>query len=454
MSTTAEEASGRMIYLHLSDNTPTTEETVELADGSKAAVIWKDGLVEGDYPMTPGPSGAIDKPMRVIAEGPSDMATRTISMADIIEAHNDAQPAFKYVTIPTTHKDGVLDNTGFVPRPGIRVVERNSKKVMQVALGFTEPDVKGKVQRGTIPDVSVGVFFNWLNKHYKKRYRCAMKHVALTPNPFMGNLDPFKPVFASDHDEWNEGIPADTPVEIYTFADEVPAAASPANSGDDDANKGEIVWNERDGLNWVREEISQALSPDPPPEDGRPFVPQPYYFVRDVSDTTKKALVEESYKGDRKTFVIPFERKGEVIEIAPETRWTQSREAMIAATDENFTEMSTETIREKLNTRLGEMAGEGHNFSLGDIALDNRVQVNAGDNSWVAGFAVFSDGTVHLDLPARWKMTEHQAPEPEPASSITTEEESKRPTPSMAASDDPLVSRVEAARQRRRQLVA
>src|SRR5437868_5711725 len=136
--------------------------------------------------MTPTQGGAVERTLTVIAEGESSREQNIIAMSDLIESHKDG--AFKYVTIPTSHKDGVLDNTGYVPQPtGLRVVEKDGAQVMQAALGFTEPDVKGKVQRGTIPDVSAGIFFNWLNKHKKKLYRAAMKHVALTPTPFMGN---------------------------------------------------------------------------------------------------------------------------------------------------------------------------------------------------------------------------------------------------------------------------
>jgi hypothetical protein len=105
---------------------------------------------------------------------------------------------------------------------------------MQAALGFTEPDVKGKVQRGTIPDCSAGIFFDWLNKHKNKRYRSAMKHVALTPTPFMGNLDPFPAIFASDPD-----VEGEVQVQHFMFDD------GTSDGSTDDAKKGDIVWHEK-----------------------------------------------------------------------------------------------------------------------------------------------------------------------------------------------------------------
>src|SRR3954465_3616299 len=104
-----------LFHLHLSDTNPVEEEEITLADGKTAKVLWKDVLVEGDYPMSPGPGGATSDPMHVITDGKSNIATKTIAMSDLEASHADG--AHKYVTIPTSHHDKLLDNTGYVPRP-------------------------------------------------------------------------------------------------------------------------------------------------------------------------------------------------------------------------------------------------------------------------------------------------------------------------------------------------
>jgi hypothetical protein len=429
-----------LIHLHLSDTTPAVEEEITLADGNKAKVLWKDVLVEGEYPMSPGATGATTQKMTVIAEGESDPATKTIAMSDLIQSHKDG--AFKYVTIPTTHKDGVLDNTGYVVRPdGLRVVDKNDKKVMQAALGFTEPDVKGKVQRGTIPDVSAGIFFNWVNKHTAKRFKAAMKHVALTPTPFMGNLDPFPAIFASDGEDYAD-IPNDTKLgEVYNFAD-----AEFFDTSGDTEDKVEIVWNEKDGANFLRSKLEEALSPDPRPvDDSRPYVPQPSYYVQDVSPAKSLGLVEEYFKGDRTRYVVPFTVDDGDVKASPSTRWVEVREAMVAASD-NFEEVASTTLREKLGLALSEQIGDKDVvYRVEDVSLDNRARItcNAKGQAWVANFALLSNGTVWVEPADKWEP-------------ITKKDDAKRPassgTSSVALSDED--ARVQAARQRRRQMMS
>lgn len=429
---------GTIFYLHLSDNTPVEEEEITFDDGSTAKVLWKDVLVEGEYPMSPGPGGAVEQKMTVIAEGKSDAKSKTIAMSDIIAAHEDG--AFKYVTIPTSHKDGVLDNTGYVPRPkGVRVIEKDGRKVMQAALGFTEPDVKGKVQRGTIPDVSGGFFFNWLNKHTKKRFPCAMKHVALTNIPFMGNLDGFPAVFASD-----EEIDDNTPVEHYYFADSVQLAEGDGGS----TQTGEIVWDETKGLSWTREQIEAALRPDPQPADGRPYVPQPEYYVQDVADD--RALVTEYFKGDRKRWVIPYSRNDDGdISVAPATRWVEAKEAMIAASD-NFEEQASAALREKLSVKLSEQLGQTVAvYRVDDVSLDQRVRISCKEKgqSWIAHFAMLDDGSVWLEPADQWEALEaSDEPKDDAPRSASS-------TSSVVNMSDSIDDRLRAARQRRRVLL-
>jgi hypothetical protein len=417
-----------LFHLHLSDTTPIDEEEITLADGKTAKVLWKDVLVEGEYPMSPSKDGATSTPMTVITDGESDVVTKTISMSDLEFAHREA--AHKYVTIPTTHRDQVLDNTGYVPQPdGLRRVTKRGKTVLQAALGFTEPDVKGKVQRGTIPDVSAGIFFNFMNKARKQRYRSSMKHVALTPTPFMGNLDPFPAVFASDDD-----IPDDVTVEIYNLAEGEPASGSEGGSKD----SAEIVWNEKLAASWVSKRVNEQLNPQPSPEEmaaDLPRSPQPSYYVQDIS-TDDTALVEEYFKGKSTRFVVPFKREDDDIVVAPSTRWVEVREAMIAASDTDFED--TSSVLEKLSLELGEMLGKTDAvYRVDALSLDGRAHIvcRAKGREWITRFFALSDGSYWLTPAEQW---EELSPTPRPKEVITP----------AGASD-----RLAAARHHRRHLV-
>lgn len=390
---------GVFFHLHLSDSEPSTEEEITLADGKKAKVLWKDILVEGEYPMSPDPKGgASEVPMSVVVDGPSDMKTKKISMADLLSSHEEG--AFKYVTIPTSHRDGLLDNTGYIPKKGLRKRKRDDgKTVLQAALGFTEPDIKGKVQRGTIPDVSAGVLFGPLNKAKKKRFRCALKHVALTPTPFMGNLTPFEPIFASD-DEIDDNIT----VEHYYLADD--------DSDSSNTNSGEIVWDEKDSFNTIRRKVEEALRPprveSADDSEEVPRVQTPSYYVIDV-DRDDKALVEEYFKGKSTKFVVPFTRKddGEV-SVSPALRWTEVKEAMVAASDTDFEDMSIDKFLEKLRVSLGDTFGDNaDDYKIDNISVDHRAKITKGDGeAWIANFSIHSDGVVHLSHPSGWSVIE------------------------------------------------
>jgi hypothetical protein len=429
-----------LLHFHLSDDPGSVEEeTITLADGTTAQVIWKDVLVEGTYPMSPGPTGAVAKPMTIKLDGESDYDSRTISMSDLMDAHEEG--AFRYVTIPTRHKDEVLDNTGFVPRPdGLRVIQRDGKNVMQAALGFTEPDVKGKVKRGTIPDVSAGILFNFMNKAKQKVYRAAMKHVALTGVPFMGNLEPFKPIFASDDE-----IGPINRVEFYQLADEdsTPAGSGGANDSTG-GNQAEIVWNEQDSFNWVRNEIEAALRPDEEPaEDGRPLMPRPSYYVEDVS-RTNTALVTEYFRGDRTRWVIPFTVEENKVTIGPQTRWVEVREAMVAASDD-FEEGSFDTLRERLSVKLAEIV-DSNVYGIDNVSLDRRARITGKDGAaWIAEFSVGVGGEVDIAPPHQWEKVE--------ASTTLTDDQTSDDNSVVHLEDDSLEGRLRSARRKRRLLV-
>ena len=322
-----------------------TEESQEakLADGSD--VIWKDILPEGTIAMTPGTARPV--PFEIVPQGESRIASDkiTVSMSDLIESFEDQ--AFQDVTIPDGHPkkgDSALNNTGYVR--ALRVVKKGAKHVMQAGLGFTEPDVKGKVQRGTVPNVSAGVFLNFTRKLDKKKFRAALNHVALTKQPWISDLAPFKKVFASDD------IEGDDSFEIMTAEfDE-----SNDNSGGDTA-KAEVVWDKTNSTQFVREEIRKALNPPINPEAPEPIQGRAYYDVLDMS-RDDMALVEEYYKGNTSKFVVPYTFTESKVQIAPQARWQQVEEALIAASDESPFDKVLETLRAEMSDNVDDTEAE------------------------------------------------------------------------------------------------
>ena len=398
-------------------------------------IIWKDILREGEFPITPGRKRKI--PFKVVPSGQSSVTPDliTISMSEILSAHEDK--AFESVGIPLRHpkkddENEVLNNSGYVE--GLRIVKKGDKHFMQAGLGFTEPDIADKVRRGTIPNVSSGIFFDWIRKGDDKKFPVALNHVCLTKQPWISDLEPFKRVYASD-----EAIDAeDLKIEVVDLDD--------ADSSSE-SETAEVVWNEQASLNWVRNEIRASLSPEQPEIEGVPSMPRPYYEVIDVSreDT---ALVEEWFKGDRKRWVIPFSIGDKGVSISPATRWVEVREAMIAASDD-FEEKSYVTLMSKLNHELHAMLGEvGDHYRVEQATTDGRISIkNMTDQSVFAADFVEINGAVLLSATSDWERLKAPTPKPRKQSAKSDVAES-------LMFDGTPEGRVAAARQRRRQMLS
>lgn len=368
-------------------------------------LIWKDILREGDFAITPGRGKRV--PFQVIPEGQSSATDRIISMSELEEAFEDK--AFEHVGIPLADSKGshdaandILNNAGYVKK--LRRKVKDGITYLQAGLGFTEPDIKGKVQRGSIPNVSSGIYFNHIRKADAKQFPVALNHVLLTKNPWINKLEPFKEILASDDNP-------DPEFEAYQFAE----------GEDDSANKTvEVVWDDKDGSNWLRNKLQEALSPEQPSlEEDRPQTASAVYYVEDVSPTRNLALVQEYFRGVSSRFLIPFTRSDDSVEPAPTIRWTQVKEAMIAASDgmdddpfiladrrKRFTDFSVNKVHENVEIALSEMLGkDADKYQVAEVALDNRCMIVDKEKlvSFAADFALAPDGRVFLSASSQWE---------------------------------------------------
>lgn len=425
-----------VLELFFSSDAESEEET----QGDKK-IIWKDCLREGDFAMTPGLGGKQRKSFSVIPDGNTDWDNRIISMGDIENAFNEK--AFEHVTIPTRHEDRLLDNTGFTQalRRKVKKVDGKDVTFLQAGLGFTEPDVAGKVRRGTIPNVSCGLFGNFERKADGKKFPVALKHVALTHTPWINKLDSFPAVFASDDEVENA---EELEIEGYAFADE--------EGEDDGAEKGEVIWNENKSFNWMREEVQTALRPSEGELDSEVRSTKPNYYVQDVS-ADNNALVEEYFRGDRNRYVIPFNVKEDGVEIAPATRWVAVKEAMIAASDdsiaENFDDHSISRLEHNLDERLADIYPD---LQLEDITFDNRARIihKETKSKWIARFSVDREGGVEVEPSADWVRIS----DPEPSKTGENPPSPSKPDIKLSDKPDSPEGRLKAAAERRRQVAA
>lgn len=163
------------------------DDSLSLSDGEvqeSDGLIYKAICKTGTLALSPGP-GQMDqeKPLHLTEE----MFNQLVESVE--------EQAFPYVTVPLSHENSLLENTGYVRKLEVR--ESNDPndppgtKVLVAGVEFTEPEIKQKVERGTIPDTSIGVRFNYRNKRTGKTYPAALEHVALTHQPWVDGLTPF-----------------------------------------------------------------------------------------------------------------------------------------------------------------------------------------------------------------------------------------------------------------------
>lgn len=198
------------------------------ADG----LIWKPVLRTGYWKV--GPNG---KPLMVV-DGHSEDQRNAIGMQDIVDNYNAG--AVEHVTVPTNHDDKVEQNTGYIKALKIHRTDQGS--YLMAGHDFTEPNVKGMVERGTIPNTSVGLEFDYVRKEDGKKFPVVLKHVALTHRPWINKLTPFG-VAASDDIKYE--------VEALEFSEEMTS---------EHADEFKLsAWDEALTMDEIRDSITSSL---------------------------------------------------------------------------------------------------------------------------------------------------------------------------------------------------
>jgi hypothetical protein len=139
-------------------------------------------------------------------------------------------------------------------------------------------------------------------------------------------------------------------------------------------------------------------------------------------------------------------------------RWTEGREALIAASDDDndvdnrveFGEASSGKIIEKLNLALGEMEN-AEGIRVEEISLDNRAMLVNGDKVFVANFAVTAGGQYLLDPPSEWEQRSVPKTDAKPPAPVDLSDNQGDKTVVPLYDESTPEGRVRAARQARRQ---
>jgi hypothetical protein len=188
-------------------------------------LVWKNILRTGVWNSMPTTKGVIKKKLQIVKDGVTDIAKGVISLSELKQNFDDK--AVPYVTIPLSdderdHKNIARLNTGFVRQLEVTDPDEEGISYLRAGMDFTDPEVKQRVLRQEIPDVSAGIPFGVTRRSDDKFFSSVLDHVCLTRKPFVDRLGPFG-IAAADGEEipteaWEQGEsvspgPTDTPPE-------------------------------------------------------------------------------------------------------------------------------------------------------------------------------------------------------------------------------------------------
>jgi len=171
-----------------------SESPLLLSSGEGDDVIWAELIHTGEWALTPDPvtKQPAERPLRV--ELDSDRP-RVVSLKKIVDHFRSG--AVENVTVPLSHANHPLENTGFIK--DLKIVETEpGKHSLMGAFDFRDPDVKSKIKTGTIAGRSIGVLFNHRDKRSGRVWDQVLDHVALTNRPWITGMKPFGVALSED----------------------------------------------------------------------------------------------------------------------------------------------------------------------------------------------------------------------------------------------------------------
>lgn len=148
--------------------------------------IWKPVLRTGIWKVGPRSTKEKTVPLEVTLDGEAGVSK--ISLRKLARAFKAG--AKQHVTVPLSHDNGVLENTGYVR--DVRVVpDGEGGGRLDVEIEFTDPEVAKRAHEGSIPDVSAGIKHLYQRKEDGKTFDQILDHVCLTPTPWINGLPAF-----------------------------------------------------------------------------------------------------------------------------------------------------------------------------------------------------------------------------------------------------------------------
>jgi hypothetical protein len=327
------------------------EPTEETDDG----LIWAPIARSGMLATRPGPNGEkLDQPL-IFVPGRSEDQRKEIGLQDIYDSFKDK--AIEYVTLPLSHENKVLENTGYIK--DLKIIDSAKSPGEKVLMGghqFTEPDVKGKVERGTIPSRSSGLLYDYKNTTTGKVYPIALDHVCLTPKPWMGGMEPYGsadlgdrtiiPMMLSEKPFTAKPVEKTLPTKLTQEKNTISHREIKKEEIQSEF-LADIVWGEKPSFSNIEKQVEDILDH----MGGGDMDDYPKYFLLDCTDD--KVLIKVNYGvgPDEDAWVVPYNvDKDGNLHLAPFNEWVDSTKKWVTDTldpDKDKSELDRLGMNEK-----------------------------------------------------------------------------------------------------------
>lgn len=225
----------------------------------RQGLLWSPIGMENQWAMRPdGKGGKTHAPLKLVA-GSSLNQRRQIGMKDIVDNFNDG--AVEMVTIPTTHNNGPLENTGYVEKLALvdGKVKGKTVKILMAGERYTDKLAEQKVLEGSTPGRSMGLLYDYQRTDTAKTYSVALEHVALTSKRWLRGMPKLRrPLSAPDEiSTVSLALSDEGPSEI-----DLETMLSEAVSDDDPTDflaEPVIQWSHEDSPEWLRQQVNDIL---------------------------------------------------------------------------------------------------------------------------------------------------------------------------------------------------
>lgn len=409
-----------VVELFLAADSTTNFAPVETGD-----LLWYPIIREGQWAVRPGTTGRKRRvPLKVVA-GNSKNQRREIGLEDLLSAFNDE--AVQHVTVPSSHNNTVLENQGFIKAMKIvdgtvnnKVTKKDQKvKVLLGGYDITEPETKGKVQRGTVANRSAGILYDYVNTETGKTYPAVVEHVALTNKPWITSMVSFGR-------KLKEGTadPVAPAVVSLSLSDEGPDSHEYALCLSDEAGLAEddqdflavagATWDHETSPNWLkcqvndtlkyaRAEKMQAAIKAAGGSDTYVYDTIPSYQC--VEAKPGQALVADGWGDDSNYWVAPITVENGTVTLADFQQWQTTKKAYVPddrpppPDDQLPLEEGDKTAAQPQKTRL-------------QLAQEKRRQRSSEPNP--------------TNPPTPREVVEHDMPGTENGSTLTLSEEARK----------------------------